>query len=202
MSLEVDVASGPERTDACGPVVDEPLEVEAAEVGQTRVGRRDGRRRLSWTRILLLAVLPGLAALLTLTAAWLKWQDPLVRDAELWRAESARAASESTVAMLSYKPDTVGNDLAAAHARLTGAFKDSYTALTHDVVAPGATEKQISAVATVPAAASVSATENHAVVLLFVNQTVVVSNDALTNPCPAFASHSTKSTAPRDDREC
>ena len=42
------------------------------------------------------------------------------------------------------------------------------------MVIPGAKEKQISAVATVPAAASVSAEPNHAVVLVFVNQTVVV----------------------------
>jgi Mce-associated membrane protein len=33
-------------------------------------------------------------------------------------------------------------------------------------------------VATVPAAASVSATPNHAVALVFVNQTVTVGNDA------------------------
>ena len=39
-------------------------------------------------------------------------------------------------------------------------------------------QKQISATATVPAAASVSATENHSVVLIFVNQTVIVGHDA------------------------
>jgi Mce-associated membrane protein len=49
------------------------------------------------------------------------------------------------------------------------------------VVIPGATQKQISAVATVPAAASVSATENHAVVLVFVNQTVTVGTGAPTD---------------------
>ena len=71
---------------------------------------------------------------------------------------SLQAAKDSTIAMLSYKPDTVEQQLGAARDLLTGDFRDSYTSLTHDVVIPGAKEKQISAVATVPAAASVSAT--------------------------------------------
>jgi Mce-associated membrane protein len=48
-------------------------------------------------------------------------------------------------------------------------------------VIPGAKQKQISAVATVPAMASVSADPRHAVVLVFVNQTVVVGQDAPTD---------------------
>ena len=48
-------------------------------------------------------------------------------------------------------------ELHAARDLLTGDFRDSYTSLTNDVVIPGAKQKQISAVATVPAAASVSA---------------------------------------------
>ena len=60
-------------------------------------------------------------------------------------------------------------------------FRDSYTSLTNDVVIPGAKQKQISAVATVPAVASVSADPRHAVVLVFVNQTVIVGQDAPTD---------------------
>jgi Mce-associated membrane protein len=97
------------------------------------------------------------------------------------RAESVRAATDSTIALLSYKPDMVEKDLDAARGRLTGTFLSAYTSLTHDVVIPGAKQKQISAVATVPAAASTLATENHAVVLLFVNQTVIIGQDAPTN---------------------
>ena len=48
------------------------------------------------------------------------------------------------------------------------------------MVIPGARQKQIAAVASVPAAASVSATPEEAVVLLFVNQTVTVGSDAPT----------------------
>jgi Mce-associated membrane protein len=57
--------------------------------------------------------------------------------------------------------------------------------LIDDVVIPGAKQKQISAVATVPAAGAVSATEDHAVVLLFVDQTVNVGNDPPTDTASA-----------------
>src|SRR5262245_669996 len=83
--------------------------------------------------------------------------------------------------MLSYRPDTVQTDLDAAKNRLTGSFRDSYASLADDVVAPAAIQKLIAAAATVPAASSVSATRNHAVVLVFVNQTMTIGNGAPTN---------------------
>jgi Mce-associated membrane protein len=137
--------------------------------------------RVRWSRAIAYGVLPGLALLLASAAGFLKWQDASVRDAQVAGAESVRAATDSTIALLSYKPDTVEKDLGAARGRLTGTFLSAYTSLTHDVVIPGAKQKQISAVATVPAAASVRATENHAVVLLFVNQSVIVGQDAPTS---------------------
>jgi Mce-associated membrane protein len=96
------------------------------------------------------------------------------------RIQSVQAATDSTVAMLTYRPDTVEKDLDAARDRLTGQFRDSDSNLTHDVVIPGAAQKQVSAVANVPAAASISASPTHAVVLVFVNQTVIIGNDAPT----------------------
>ncbi len=80
--------------------------------------------------------------------------------------------------MLSYSPDTAQTTLTAARDRLTGSFRDSYTSLTNDVVIPGSKEKKISATATVPAAASVSASEDHAVVLVYVDQSVIVGDGA------------------------
>ena len=71
--------------------------------------------------------------------------------------------------------------LEGAQSRLTGSFRDSYAQLIRDVVIPGAKEKKISAVASVPAAASVSATGTHATVMVFVNQTSTVGNDAPVN---------------------
>jgi Mce-associated membrane protein len=122
-------------------------------------------------------VLPAVALLLGGTAGYLKWLDGSGRDADVARAQSVRAAVDTTVAMLSYRPANVTQNLAAARDRMTGAFRDSYTSLTTDVVIPGAKQRQISAVATVPAAASVSATPTHAVVLVFVNQTTTIGND-------------------------
>jgi len=161
-------------------------DTEVSETGTEPDGANDEspareRRRIRWSRLIAYALLPGLALLLASTAGYLKWQDVSLRDAAVARAESVRAATDGTIALLSYRPDTVQKDLEAARGRLTGTFLSSYTSLTHDVVIPGAKQKQISAVATVPGAASKSATANHAVVLLLVNQTVIVGQDAPTN---------------------
>jgi Mce-associated membrane protein len=75
---------------------------------------------------------------------------------------------------LSYKPETVEHDLTAARDRTTGGFRDSYTQLTNDVVIPGSKQQQIGAAANITAASSVSADANHAVALVFINQTVTI----------------------------
>jgi Mce-associated membrane protein len=139
------------------------------------------KRRIKWGRTFAYGVLPALALLLAVAAGYLKWMDGSSHNVQVARVDSVHAAIESTAAMLSYKADTVEKDLSAARDRLTGNFKDSYTALIHDVVVPGAKQKRISATANVPAAASVSASQSHAVVLVFVNQTTTVGDDAPTN---------------------
>lgn len=177
-------AGDPSETDSVEETPAEPEETEAAaEVdGSDHDEQLTGSaRRVRWSRAIVYVVLPALALLLASAAGFLKWQDGSARDAATARTESVRAATDSTIALLSYKPDTVEKDLDAARGRLTGTFLNAYTSLTHDVVIPGAKQKQISAVATVPAAASTSATGNHAVVLLFVNQTVIIGQDAPTN---------------------
>src|ERR1700758_5390652 len=139
------------------------------------------RRRIQWSRAIAYGLLPALAFLLASAAGYVKWQDGTAREAQASRQQSVQAAIDSTVALLSYQPNTVEKDLDAAKSRLTGNFLDAYTKLTHDVVIPGSKQKQISAVANVPAAASTSVTANHAVVMLFVNQTIIVGQGAPTN---------------------
>jgi Mce-associated membrane protein len=139
------------------------------------------KRRIQWARVFAWGVLPAVALLLAMGAGYLKWMDDSVRNSDVARTESMQAAKDSTIALLSYKPDTVEQQLGAARDLLTGEFRDSYTSLTNDVVIPGAKQKQISAVATVAAVASASAEPNHAVVLVFVNQTVAVGQDAPTD---------------------
>ena len=126
----------------------------------------------------------SLLMLLALAAGYFKWVAGSADDLALARTESVRVAGEDAVALLSYKADSVDKDLGAARERLTGEFKDAYTTLTREVVIPGAKEKHISAMAKVNAAASVSATSNHAVVLLFVNQTVTMGDGAPTDTQP------------------
>ncbi len=139
------------------------------------------RRRISWIGVVTYGLVPAVALLLALTAGWLKWQDSTLRAQESGASETVKAASEATTAMLSYKADSVEQDLHAAQTRLTGSFKDSYVQLTNDVVIPGAKAQHISAVARISAAGSSSVTPNHAVVLLFVNQTVVIGKEAPTD---------------------
>jgi Mce-associated membrane protein len=134
-------------------------------------------RRIKWSRVIAFGVLPVLAVVAAAAAGIFYWQNTQNRGSSTAGIESVAAAKDSTAAILSYQPGSVEKDLNAAGDRLTGKFKDSYTQLTHDVVIPGAKKERISAIATVPAAASVSATPTHAVVLVYVNQTVTVGND-------------------------
>ncbi|ODR04098.1 hypothetical protein BHQ15_17570 [Mycolicibacillus koreensis] len=139
------------------------------------------RWSVGWPTVIAYAVLPGVVLLLALTVGFAKWQAISTGEAHRSGVAATEAATEATIALLSYQPDTVESDLDAARSRLTGTFLDSYTELTQEVVIPGAKQKQISAVATVPGAALVSVTGSHAVVLLFVNQTVIVGQDAPTD---------------------
>ena len=138
-------------------------------------------RRGTLVRMLEFWLLPSIALLLALGAAYFKYQEGTAGDADRARVETVQVATEATVAMLSYTPDTAAEKLKAARDRLTGPFRDSYTSLTEDVVIPGAQQKRISATARVSAAASVSASKNRAIVMVFVDQTTTVGNDAPTD---------------------
>jgi Mce-associated membrane protein len=129
-------------------------------------------------RTLAFGVLPALIVLLGAGAGLLRWQDVSHRAIDTGRTESVAAARDATEAILSYKADSVEQDLHSARSRLTGGFLDSFTDLVNKVVIPGAREKKISATAKVSAAASVSAAAKHAVALVFVNQTVVIGGGA------------------------
>ena len=171
-----------EVTDESIEEPDEPTEVADEDADEWPAEPEETPKRgIQWARVFAFGVLPALALLLALGAGYLKWMDNSVRNSDVARVDAMQAAKDSTIAMLSYKPDSVEQQLNAARGLLTGDFRDSYTSLINDVVIPGAKQKQISAVATVPAIASVSADPHHAVVLVFVNQTVVVGQDAPTD---------------------
>jgi Mce-associated membrane protein len=152
-------------------------------------GARADPNRVNWSRVLVYGLLPGLALLLAMAAGFLKWKDSSIRDADIARSQSIVAARDSTIALLSFRSDTIETEVEAARERLTGGFHDTYTQVTREVLIPNAKERHVSATASVPAVASVSATENHAVVLLFVDQTVTIGDSP-----PADASTSVRVT--------
>ena len=182
-NTEPDAESTAVELDKATDTVEATEATEATETAEATEAAEPAPAKGSsdWSRVLAYAVLPALALILAIGAGYLKWQDNSVRDGDTARIESVQAAKDHTIALLSYKPDTVEQQLTDARSLLTGDFAQAYTDLTTDVVIPGAKEKQISAVATVPAAAPVSAEPDHAVVLVFVNQTVVVGSDAPTD---------------------
>jgi Mce-associated membrane protein len=159
-------------TDACAasPHAGKPHDVE-----------RPLSRRIGWSRVVAYALLPAMALLIASAAGYLKWQQATLREDLTAHPQSVQAAVDGTVALLSYRSETVDKDLEAAKSRMTGKFLDAYTSLTRDVVIPGAKQKQISAKATVAAAALTSETARHAAVLLFVDQTVVIGQSAPSN---------------------
>ena len=131
--------------------------------------------------VLLLAVSGALAAWLYVT----QYRPNEQTDAAA--AQSAvDAARDGIVALLSYKPDTLNQDITAAKSHLTGDFLNYYDQFTRDVVTPAAKEKKLTTTAQVSGAAVSELHPNSAVVLLFVNQ-ATVSKD---RPDPAMASSS------------
>jgi len=176
-----------ERSDEATASVAELEEVEAdTAVSDETTETTDAapatpRRRVAWSNVAVYGVLPALVLALGGAAGYLQWKDVSLNQTDTAKTESTKAATAGTIALLSYKPETVDKDLEAAKKYMTGNFLDSYTKLTRDVVIPGSKQKKISAVATVPAAAWTKATPSHAVVMLFVDQTMIIGESAPTS---------------------
>ena len=191
LTHEITESSGEEVTEAteAGAAVPVDTDDDLAEaddaVGDVAFVEPAAKSGINWSRALAFVVLPVLALLLVAAAGYLGWREYQTRATDSARTESLQVAKDSTIRLLSYKPDTVEQDLSSARELLTGDFRDSYTQLTNDVVIPGAKQKQIAALANVPAVASVSADPGHAVALVFVNQTVTVGDSAPTSTASA-----------------
>lgn len=159
----------------------EDTEVDEAEEAGTELDTatpESGRRGISWALVAVFGVLAALLLLLVGAAGYLKWQDSSARNFDTAGAAAMAAAQDTVAKMLTYEPEKVDEQLAAARELLTDGFRQEYTELTNDVVIPAAKEQQVTARATVPAVATVSATANHAVVLAFVNQNVSIGEGA------------------------
>ncbi|WP_369806652.1 twin-arginine translocation pathway signal [Mycobacterium sp. E802] len=82
-----------------------------------------------------------------------------------------QAASDGTVALLSYAPDTLDQDFTKAKTHLTGDFRSYYTDFTTKIVTPAAQQKKVTTTAKVVQGAAIEVKPESAVVLLFINQT-------------------------------
>lgn len=137
--------------------------------------------RFGSTRVLVYGLLPALAFLLAVAAGLLKWHDSSIEGADLARHESVQAARDCTVVLMSFQPDTIEKNLASTRKCLTAGFGDTYTRVAQEMVIPYTKEHHVSAVTHLVAAASVSASENHAVVLVFADQTLTTAGSAPTH---------------------
>lgn len=144
------------------------LDAEAPDDDGAGVALAAGGRA---ARVIAFGVLPALLVLLGAGAGFMTWTTISANFLRQARVDSVRAATDGAAALLTYHADSVDSDLRAARERLTGNFKTSYTAYTHQVVIPDSHRKHVSAVAIVPAAASVWTSTSRAVVMVFVNQT-------------------------------
>jgi Mce-associated membrane protein len=96
--------------------------------------------------------------------------DPAAQTAAL------TAATEGSVALLSYSPDSIDRDLTAAKSHLTGEFLTYYSHFTDEIVKPASQKKSIKTTASVARAAVSEMHSDSAVVLLFINQTSMSSD--------------------------
>lgn len=103
-------------------------------------------------------------------------------------SDAIKTTSDGTVALLSYSPDTLDKDFAAAKAHLTGDFLSYYTQFTRDIVTPAAKQKQVKTSAAIVKAAVSQLKPGSAVVLVFLNQ----STTSKDNPDGSFSASAVK----------
>ena len=98
------------------------------------------------------------------------------------------AAKKGTVALLSYSPESLDKDFAAAKSQLTGDFLSYYTQFTEQIVTPAAKQKSVKTSAAVVRAAVSEIHPDSAVVLVFINQNTTSKE----NPDGSFAASAVK----------
>ncbi|MBB5165418.1 Mce-associated membrane protein [Mycobacterium sp. AZCC_0083] len=145
---------------------DTSAEDEAEDVDETPPRRPVLKRLL--VPIVLAVLLLGSAGLASW--AYLTQFRPDQQTDTAVAAETIKAASDGTVALLSYTPETLDKDFATAKAHLTGDFLDYYTKFTTDVVTPAAKQKSVKTSAAVVRAAVAELKPDSAMVLVFLNQ--------------------------------
>jgi Mce-associated membrane protein len=139
--------------------------VSSSEGGVRRVRRWC---KAHWARVVVVVAFVGAVAL---TATLFLYQYRPDHQSDAAQAQPAiQAASDGTVAVLSYSPESIDRDIGAAKAHLTGDFLSYYGEFTERIVLPAAAKEGVSTSATVVRAAVSELHPDDAVVLVFVNQ--------------------------------
>ncbi|WP_454791122.1 twin-arginine translocation pathway signal [Mycolicibacterium lutetiense] len=145
-----------------------------------------GKLTKLWFPLALVVALIASAAL----AGWLYFAE-YRSDQQTGQAASAtvlKAASDGTVALLSYAPDSLDRDFSAAKSHLTGDFLSYYTQFTEEIVAPAAKQKSVKTTAAVVRSAVSEIHPDSAVALVFVNQATTSAE----NPNGSFTASAVK----------
>jgi Mce-associated membrane protein len=182
--VEIDTATDDKEKDSA---VDEIDKIDKAADSADSSSR--ARRSLPTIPLIPLALVLGLLAAGGL-AGWLYFAQyrPDKQTDNAVAQSVVNAARDGTVALLSYKPETLNQDFAAARSHLTGDFLNYYDQFTKEVVTPAAQTKGVTTAAQVVGAAVSELNPDKAMVLVFIDQATTSKE----RPDPAMASSSAK----------
>jgi Mce-associated membrane protein len=176
-------------------VTDEPVDEvdDAATETETQSEKRDGISRRSTGVVVgrISAIILAVSLLASAgVAAWLYFGQyrPGQQTNDAAANVALDAAKTGTVALLSYSPESLDKDFAAAKSHLTGDFLSYYTQFTQQIVTPAAKQKSVKTAASVVRAAVSEMHSDSAVVLVFINQNTTSKE----NPDGAFAASAVK----------
>jgi Mce-associated membrane protein len=180
-------------------VIEKPEEPRAGRFkGLTRrVRKRSAKKPGKWSGKVGPAVLAliCLGSLLVLGGLfWFSYRPDRAIDAQAAKSAIA-AASDGTIAILSYSPDTLDRDFSSARSHLTGDFLSYYDQFTQQIVAPAAKQKAVKTTAVVLRGALTDFHPDSATVLLFINQ----STQSRDRPEPTTTSSSVLVTLTKAD---
>jgi Mce-associated membrane protein len=192
---DVDKAAGDEPGGAT-EITESAAEVTEAAENEDKAAPSDPRDsvvrqtlRVVWARIGVILLAAALVASAGV-ASWLfffQYRPDQGVDAAAAKV-AIDAASKGSVALLSYSPESLDKDFAAAKSHLTGDFLSYYTQFTEQIVTPAAKQKSVKTTASVVRAAVSELHPDSAVVLVFLNQTTTSKE----NPDGAFAASAVK----------
>lgn len=136
------------------------------ELEDPRAEDRPASKRPGWHRW----IAPVLIAVVGLVAAGMWWQ-VFDHRSEASRVRDAEAAAERIVVdLLTYRHDSVAEELDAALGNVTGAFAEDYRRLVNDAIVPVSRERQLDTEAVVVQSGIVESSSESVTVLLFVDQ--------------------------------